>query len=336
MKDFFAKCGCNCGHCLAFKANSRTDEDRQRCSDGWHKYFGVKLRPDLCYCQGCQSPEPWKSGAVLPDRACNVRPCALKTGVETCAHCPSYPCEELKIRTPGEDFREILEQRTGGPMPEEDYVAFVKPYEGLKRLAEMRASLNQEDIVDKPNVPPIRARIVKFPDDLPLSKKDTEAFRALHGLFVKVLSAPADILARQIIIKRARKNFLNLLWVFGRFSELKKGQLVVDGGVHGSRDDLRNIVRKRDNTLHVPMRLAARILQNWGVHFEHVPVKKEYLLKMSFDKSAGGVDAMKALRRYTTTLVEKHGEPKYAGASRFKGDAYAQFSKADMRVMKGD
>ncbi|MFQ5910704.1 MAG: DUF3795 domain-containing protein, partial [Thermoplasmata archaeon] len=250
MKDWYAKCGCNCGRCLGFKGNARTDEDKQRCSDGWHRYFGVRLRPDLCYCPGCQSTEPRKSGAVLPDSSCYVRPCAKKTGAKTCAHCPSYPCEELKTRTPGEDFREILAQRTGEPIPEDDYIAFVKPYEGLKHLAEIRASLKSEDIVQKPKVPPIRARIAKFPDDLSLSGREREAFTALHGLFVKVFSAPADTYARQIIIRRLRKNILNILWVFGRFSGSKGSRLVVDSEVHGSRDDLRNIVRRKDNALH--------------------------------------------------------------------------------------
>ncbi|MFQ5911519.1 MAG: hypothetical protein ACE5IJ_12495, partial [Thermoplasmata archaeon] len=74
-------------------------------------------------------------------------------------------------------------------------------------------------------------------------------------------------------------------------------------------------------------------LQRYGVRFEHIPVKKEYRLEISFYKRAGGVAAQTALRRYVTTLVERHGEPEYAGASRFKGEAYAQFSKADMRVL---
>ncbi|UCD92455.1 MAG: DUF3795 domain-containing protein [Methanobacteriota archaeon] len=144
VKDFFAKCGCNCGHCLAFKGNSKTDEDRQRCSDGWHRYLGAKLKPEICYCNGCQSSNPWKSGNILPDRSCNIRPCALHVGVKTCAYCYAYPCEDLEGRIPGEDFRERTESLIGEPVPEDDYLAFLEPYEGLKHLKEMRAGLNSE------------------------------------------------------------------------------------------------------------------------------------------------------------------------------------------------
>jgi hypothetical protein len=333
MRDWFSKCGCNCGRCPAFKANAKTEKDRQRCSDGWFKYLNVRVRPDICFCQGCQSPDPWESGAVLPDRGCYVRPCAIKTGVENCAHCGWFPCEELKRRIPGEEFREITETRMGAPVSEEDYVAFLEPYEGVKHLSEIRATLKQEEIVEKPDVAPLRARIAKFPDDLPSSEE--EVLRSLHGVFVNVLTAPAETYAKQIIIKRLRKTLLNTLWIFARFGELKNRELVVDGSAHGRRDDLRNIVRRTDNTLHASTTAAARILEDYGVRFKHVPVKK-YALKMSFDKSAGGIEGLKALRRYGAALIEKYGEPEYAGASRFKGEAYAQFSKADMRVLKSD
>lgn len=337
MKDLFAKCGCNCGHCPAFKGNAKTDKDRQTCSDGWHRYLGVRLKPDICYCQGCQPPEPWKGGAVLPDRGCWVRPCAVKTGVRTCAHCPSYPCVDLTRRIPGEDFRKVTEERLGAPMSDEDYHSFIEPYEGQKNLAEIRATLGPGDIVEKPDVPPLRARMTRFPDDLSMSAKEADSWRALHGIFEKVLTAPAETFARQTIIKRLKKTTLNVLWVFGRFGELKRGKLVVDGKTHGRRDDLRNIVRRTDNSLHTTAIASGRILEEYGVRFEHVPgEKKDYVLTMSFDKKAGGVEVLKALQRFATVLVERYGEPEYAGASRFRGDAYAEFSRADMRDLKNE
>jgi hypothetical protein len=53
MKDRFAKCGFNCGRCRANKENTRTNQDRQFCSEGWAKYFGVRFKPDLLHCVGC-------------------------------------------------------------------------------------------------------------------------------------------------------------------------------------------------------------------------------------------------------------------------------------------
>jgi hypothetical protein len=54
---------------------------------------------------------------------------------------------------------------------------------------------------------------------------------------------------------------------------------------------------------------------------------------MSFKKRAGGQASLKALKHYTLALAKIHGEPKYAGNSRLIGEAFALFSKADMRIL---
>jgi len=61
--------------------------------------------------------------------------------------------------------------------------------------------------------------------------------------------------------------------------------------------------------------------------------KKNWLLKLSFNKKAGGVAALRVLKHYATKLAKKYGEPVYAGSSRLKGKAYVLFSKADMRAL---
>jgi hypothetical protein len=337
MKDIFARCGCNCGRCPAYKENAKTEKDRQRCSEGWGKYLGAKLKPEICLCEGCHAAKPWKTGNVLPDRMCCIRPCAIKTGVKNCAYCYAFPCEDLTGRIPGEDFRERVESGMGEKMPEDDYLAFIEPYEGLKHLKEIRASLKPEDIVKKVELPPIRARIVDFPEDLPFSKKENAAFEAVHGLISKVLSPRADTYARQLAMKRRKHHILGFLWVSGLYGELKEGgsQLILDSKEHGSRAECRWMVRKRDNTLAGTMAQGFRILKSYGVKGEFVPSKKEWLMKLSFGKKAGGTAALKALKKYVTRLAEQHGEPVYAGSTRYKGKAFILFSKADMGILKG-
>jgi len=44
MKDFFGKCGCNCGHCPAFKKNIQTTANQKRCRDGWNTYLGTTIK----------------------------------------------------------------------------------------------------------------------------------------------------------------------------------------------------------------------------------------------------------------------------------------------------
>lgn len=330
MKDLFGKCGVNCGRCPGFAGNARTGEDRQWCSDGWAKYIGARLKPESIHCLGCQAPEPWKSGSILPDRNCIIRPCAVKTGVETCAQCSAYPCG---AHSPDMD-REKIAARLGTPIPEKDYLAFIEPYEGCKHLDQIRASLSPEEIMPVAEVKPIRAKITAFPDDLPCSEEEISAFRAVHGLLVKVLTAPADVYARQLTLKRRRPHMLGLLWVLGLYGELKEEDgsqlLVLDGTTYGSRKECGWLVRKRDNSFHGVTQQAARFLEDLKVHCEFVPLKRGWLLKLSFGEEAGGKAALDALKRYAVGLGEKYGEPLYAGNTRFKGEAFARFSKVDM------
>jgi len=336
MKDMFAKCGCNCGHCPAFEGNAKTNEDRQRCSDGWAKYLGARLRPDRISCKGCQSPEPWKTENLLPDRGCNIRPCAAHNSVKNCAYCSEHPCKELRMRIPGEDFKEIIEKRIGASMPEDDYLAFIKPYEGLKHLKEIRARLKIKDIAKPLKVNPLKAKIVEFPNNLPFLKKQIAVLKKLHNLLTDIISARADRYSRQILLKRRRPHILSLLWLVGLYGNIKNGkhpQLILDGRIHGSRKQCSWMVRKYDNTFHAFVRQGANMLHDYGVRWEFKPLKKGWLLKLSFKEKAGGKEALKALRKYVVSLAEKYGEPVYARNSRLKWKAFALFSKADMRVL---
>lgn len=337
MKDIYGKCGCNCGRCPAFKAHAKTMEDRKHCQNAWNKYLGTNLKKfEWIYCDGCQTPDPWKSGNVLPDRTCNLRPCAIKMKITTCAQCSAYPCEELTERIPGKDFRKRVTHRLGKPISEKDYRAFVEPYEGLKHLQEIRASLSPKDIVKMPEIEPLKARIVAFPKELPFPKKKKSAFESLHRLFMNILTARTKTYARQVLIKRRQQHFLSLLWIFGRYGKFKKKNsphVVIDSDTLNSVPDFKSIIRKYDNTVHSTVKQCFRIFKDYGIHGEYVtPKKKERLLRLSFTKRAGGIDALKALKSYVSRLVDTFGEPTYVGASQYKGKSFERFSMADMQM----
>ena len=334
MKGLFGKCGVDCGRCPRYRANARADEDRQLTSDGPAGYLGARLRPDGISCDGCQTPDPWASGNILPDKSCMIRPCAVETGVETCAYCSAYPC---RAHGPDIDWDKIA-SRLATPTPEEDNLTFIKPYERFKNLDQIRASLSPRDIVDAPEPKPVNARIVPFPRDLPLSQDETAALKAVHGLLANVMSARAETYAWQLLCRRCRPHALRLLWVVGLHGELMDehgSQIVLDGATSGSRKECGWMVRKRDNSFDGPTLEAAGFLKDLGVRVEFAPLKKDWLLKLSFEEAAGGDAALKALMRYITTLVEKHGEPIYAGRTRLKGQAFALFSKANMWSLSG-
>jgi hypothetical protein len=330
MRDLFAKCGCNCGRCPSYKGNLQTDEDRQRCSDGWFKYLGLRLSPGkLRLCDGCQTPDDENP---VRYQNCHVRKCAVRNGVETCAHCSGYPCEDVKnlheIQKAG--ARERIAARLGTPIPEKDCLAFIEPYEGVKHLDEIRASLDPEDIVEMARVS-ARPKLVDFPDDLPFSKEGAAAFKALHRILAAVESADGVSYARQAMLEKRRRHLLKMLWAFGRFGEFKEeggSHLVIDSGTYLAQGIHSGYSRLKD---------YCKALEKYGVRCEHVPLKEEgwltptgalrkegWFIKMSFEDDAGGVSALDALRSYTTRL-EEYGEK-----------AFRYFSKADMQILGED
>jgi hypothetical protein len=327
MKDLFSKCGCNCGRCPSYKGNLQTDEDRQRCSDGWHKHLGFQLSPGkLRLCDGCQTPDDENP---VRYQNCYVRRCAMRNGVETCAHCSGYPCEDVPRVSLAADARERTAARLATPIPEEDYLAFIEPYEGLKHLDEIRASLGPEDIVEITKVS-VRPRIVDLPDDLPFSKEEMSAFERLHRLLAAVEVAHGVSYARQAALKKRRRHLLKILWAFGRFGEPKE-----EGGPHLVIDSETYLAQKIHSG-YSRMKDYFRVLKKYGVHCEHVPLTAEgwltpggalrregWFIKMSFDDDAGGASALNALQSYTAKLDEKYGKR-----------AFRCFSKADMRVLR--
>jgi hypothetical protein len=328
MEDLFSKCGCNCGHCPSYKGNLQTDGDRQRCSDGWAKYLGFRLSPGkLRLCDGCQAPDDENP---VRYQSCYVRRCAVRNGVETCAHCSAYPCKDVPRVSLSADAREKIAARLGTPIPEEDYLAFIEPYEGIKHLDEIRASLSPEDIVQMTKVS-VKPSIVDFPNDLPFSREKIAAFEILHRIIGAVEAIDGISYARQSVLKKRRRDLLKILCAFGRFGELKE-----EGGPHLVMDSQTYLAQKIHSS-YSRVKDYFEALEEYGVQCEHVPlVEKGWLtpsgalrkggwyMKMSFDDDAGGVSALEALRSYAARLDEEYGTR-----------AFRVFSRADMRILSG-
>ena len=329
MTDMFSKCGATCSRCPAYKLNSSTAEDRQWCSDGWHKYLGVRLNPGRCFCDGCQTPDAERPTLVVGKYGCNIRKCAVKNGVETCAHCSGYPC--LAVRTQfsfDAGSRERIAARLGVPVPEEEYLAFIEPYELHRHLDEIRATLGPDEIVEMTRVA-VKPRLAGFPDDLPLSAEETMALQVLHRLLGEVGSAEGISYAEQAILQRRRRNLVKLLWALGLY-----GEPAQEGSPHLVLDGEAYLAQKIESN-YSKLKGYLETLAEHGVHCEHVPLIEEgwrtpagslrktgWLLKVSFGDEAGGTASLEALRSYAARLDEQHG----------KG-AFRRFSRADMRVL---
>jgi hypothetical protein len=134
MSEIVGRCGYRCDLCPAYTANIHGADDKQRVSDGWFTYYGFRIPPEQIQCDGC-SDDSANARRIDPD--CKVRACAITRGVDTCASCEQYPCDELKGKFV---TRSWVEAKTGAPVPDEDYKTYVEPYEAEKALNRIRES----------------------------------------------------------------------------------------------------------------------------------------------------------------------------------------------------
>ena len=131
MEAILTRCGYRCDLCLAYRPNvEREPANRQKLSDGWHKYFGFRLPPSEICCDGCMAENP-----RLIDTGCPVRPCVMERGLDNCARCDEYVCERLAERLV---VFEDVQQRVGAEIPEHDRACFIRPYENKRRLDALR------------------------------------------------------------------------------------------------------------------------------------------------------------------------------------------------------
>ena len=329
MTELYAKCGATCSRCPAYKGNARSYKDQQRCSDGWHKYLGVRLHPDRCYCDGCQTPDEQQPTLVIGKYGCNIRKCAVKNGVLTCAHCSGHPCLAVRSQFSFDaGSRERISARLGKPVSEDEYLTFIEPYECRRHLEELRATLGPGEIVDMTRVA-VNQRLVGFPDDMPLPTEEITALRALHRLLGEVGSAEGISYADQAILQKRRRNLVKLLWACGLHGE------TADEGDPALVLDSETYLAQKIDSDYSKLQGYFETLAEHGIHCEHIPLveegwrtargtlrRKGWLIRMALVDEAGGAPVLGALRTYAVKLDEEYG----------KG-AFRRFSRADMRVL---
>jgi|GEM_PF-350500 len=343
MSDLIAKCGMDCGTCPwgPYPRQSMTTEEFEQYKKRAKKILGYT--PMKTPCPTCQtSDEEIPKGSKLPPRNCSVRQCVDRAGVKNCAYCSKFPCEAVRSIA-GAWSRDFFEKKHGVRISEEDYRAFIKPFEGLKRLEKIRASLSPNEIVEPPIVPQLKTKVIDFPEHLPLSKNEIAAFKALHRVLANIKRSSlglkdTDTFAQQQKLKNRISHFLRFIWIFGRFGNFqteKNGAcLVVDAKTY--IDNRGN--EKALATWPFVKDVVFNILSEFGVHCERVMLKgvkekdlttpggylrsKGWIMRMKFDGNAGGVTTLKALQTYARKLDDNYGRK-----------AFRYFSNVDMRVL---
>lgn len=94
MNDHIAYCGLDCSECEAYIATMNDDvQMREELAKKWSKEYNSEIGPDELICDGCSKNEGrhidyWSE--------CKIRECCEEKGLENCAHCGEYACDELE------------------------------------------------------------------------------------------------------------------------------------------------------------------------------------------------------------------------------------------------
>jgi hypothetical protein len=336
-----AKCGIDCGACPwgLYPRKGMTAEKFEQYRNNAKRVLGYM--PIKTPCLTCQTPDSKiPKGSKLPNRKCLIRQCVDKTGVANCAYCSRFPCDTVKA-TGGVWTRKNIEEKLGAPISEEEYHAFVEPFEGISRLEAIRASLKPEEIVEPAKAPTPETRIADFPENLPFSKEETASFKAVHKLLATIKRSSlglrdTDTFAQQHRLVNRRAHVLRFLWILGRYGkfEKKSAHLVVDARTYEAN-------RGSEKTLAIwsfVKDTVFKVLSEFGVCSERVALKgvkeealatgtgylrsKGWVMKMSFEKKIGGTAALKELQTYAQRLEEK-----------YRKKAFKHFSDANMQIL---
>ena len=86
-------CGLDCEQCGAFIATQNNEDAlRGKVADEWARLYNAPIKPEHINCTGCQSTGV---KTYYCDQMCEIRKCATKKSVSTCADCSDYPCSVL-------------------------------------------------------------------------------------------------------------------------------------------------------------------------------------------------------------------------------------------------
>ena len=330
MSPPYGKCGFDCGRCPAFRANSRTEEDRRRGAAVWEKYFGLHFKAGVPSCEGCQAEAPWKTGNLLPDRACPIRACAVHNGAATCAHCSLFPCREYVRRVPGPSLRHDREMAAGTTISDDEWNAHLEPYDGQTHLAALRLTIQPSAIVSPK--PIHKTAVAPFPSRTNLSPRRQDQMQRLHSILSKALSRSADTYAEQVLLDRERPYVAGLLWVIGLHGRLEDGRLVLRSGDHPDRKECQRLIRKADNSPTKTTQGAITALAEAGITIGYQASKTSWTLTLNAGALAGSDGLPGRLKDYVDALAGRYGIPEYVSGYNLRGRAFKVFSRADMTV----
>jgi hypothetical protein len=304
-----AKCGCDCLRCPTYKENIRTPEERKKCSDGWKKYLNITLSPEkLRPCDGCSLPDDERKVYYLN---CIVRKCAMMNGIENCAHCTAFPCDELlnihsiqKIKNRNEFITAY-----GKEIPENDYRLFIEPYTGMSHLSRIRNTLIAKDLKDYKKFS-VKTRLAPSAG----SSIEQGNLSIIQSLLRELYIEHDISYARLKTLEKNREQLLKILWTIGFYGTLNENH-------HCLELDSETYMSQKTSKMYNTLLSYFSDLNKYGIHCDIVPLvekgwvtpagglrKEGWIIRFSFGKSGKEMRALSACKEHILELNRLYGD----------------------------
>lgn len=83
-------CGISCPECVIYIATKENNVKlKTQIAEKQNKEYGINYTIEDVFCLGCKTD---LKHVYYCDEICEIRKCASKEKVITCAHCKNYPC----------------------------------------------------------------------------------------------------------------------------------------------------------------------------------------------------------------------------------------------------
>lgn len=130
-------CGVLCSECPAYHAGSKGLAYQQRTADAWRRIYGLIEPAENISCGGCLGPD---DEVFHTCRACRARRCSRDKGFDSCAECPTRPCEDLEqAQSLWDGVPDLVSVLSAS-----DFARYAQPYCGhRRRLDAVRAALRR-------------------------------------------------------------------------------------------------------------------------------------------------------------------------------------------------
>jgi hypothetical protein len=93
MKYVMGYCGVECSKCPAYIAMLNNDDElRRRYAAEQSEFYSMEILSERINCVGCLEEGEHLGYCSM----CEIRRCCRERGLETCAECDDYVCEELE------------------------------------------------------------------------------------------------------------------------------------------------------------------------------------------------------------------------------------------------